>query len=167
MKEEIAMTNLLTQQNITFILSLIGSLGTAWTVIQSRVKMDFKLHFFGYSNNKQVVLAYMQFINKSRLPIAITDVNVIINDVPYPCSKLPTIASSSKHEWSGQIAIKDFYNIPFPLEIGSLGATSGFLVFEIPRDIYVPLSMPLTFLISTNRGKTLKRSLLSDQVYSE
>lgn len=86
---------IVTFENITFLLGLIGSVGTAWQVIQSRRKIRLSLPYFGYSAEKQLALAYIQFDNLSNSAVSITDISIVINGNIYPCDKLPTIVASS------------------------------------------------------------------------
>ena len=64
---------IVTFENITFLLGLIGSVGTTWQVIQSRRKIRLSLPYFGYSAEKQLALAYIQFDNLSNSAVSITD----------------------------------------------------------------------------------------------
>ncbi len=132
----------------------------------SRRRLSVKLSYFGYNKEKCIALANMQFTNKSRLAVSITDVHVNINGNFYPCKKHPVLASSTRHEWGGNVSVKDFYSIQFPLSMLALGGTGGYIVFDIPQGVDIPLSMPMTFLISTNRGRPFGVQLSPDQVYS-
>ena len=93
---------IITLENITFLLGLIGSVGTAWQVIQSRRKIRLSLPYFGYSAEKQLALAYIQFDNLSNSAVSITDVSIVINGITYPCNKLPTTVASSEREIGGK-----------------------------------------------------------------
>lgn len=157
---------LLSQSNITFALATFGSVGTVWNILQSRRKISLKLNYFGYNKQKRIALANIQIANKSRLPISVTDVRLKIGGNYYPCKKYPVLADSSKHEWGKNVSVKDFYSLQFPLSMLALGGTGGYLVFDVPQEIDVPLSKPLTFSVSTNRGRPFEVQLLPDQVYS-
>lgn len=159
-------SKLFTKDNITFALALFGSLGTAWNIFQSRRRLSIKINYFGHSSEKCIALANMQFSNKSRLPISISDVCVKVNNVYYSCKKRPVLADSNRHEWGKNVSVKDFYSVQFPLAMLALGGIGGYLVFDIPQGVDIPLSMPLTFLISTNRGRPFEVQLSPDQVYS-
>ena len=157
---------MLAKGNITFAFALFGSIGTAWNILQSRRRLCVKLSYFGYNKEKCIALANMQFTNKSRLAVSITDVHVNINGNFYPCKKHPVLAGSTRHEWGGNVSVKDFYSIQFPLSMLALGGTGGYIVFDIPQGVDIPLSMPMTFLISANRGRPFGTQLSPDQVYS-
>ena len=96
---------IITFENITFLLGLIGSAGTAWQVIQSRRKIHLSLPYFGYSADRQLALAYIQFDNLSNSAISITDISIVINGITYPCDKLPTTVASL----TGKSAEKPFH----------------------------------------------------------
>ena len=159
--------NYITLQNLTFILGLIGSIGTATNVINSRKNLKLKLRFWGTNQNKKISLAYVQFENKSNSPILITDVDLVIGNSSYPCQKLPTIAETSMHKIGKELSIHDFYNLPFPIQLVGLGGTSGYLVFDIPQCAELSLSNPVLLRVSTNRGRSKKYKLLPDQECSE
>ncbi len=156
---------LFTQSNVTFFLATFGSIGTAWNILQSRRKISIKLNYFGYNKEKKIALANIQIANKSRLPVAVTDISVKISQNYFPCKKYPVLADSSKHEWGKNVSVTDFYSVQFPMAMLALGGTGGYLVFDIPQEIDVPLSKPLTFSISTNRGRPFEVQLLPDRVY--
>lgn len=156
---------LLSKENITFALSVFGSIGTLWTIIQSRKNLDFKLHYFGYSKERKLALAYIQFVNKSRIPISITDVCLKIDRVVYPCKKIPSIAGTVLHKCFGTQSVDNFYSVQLPIFLSALGGTSCYLVFDIPQEYDTPLSTPVKITVSSNRGRTLEVELQPDQVY--
>lgn len=146
--------NCFTFQNLSFVLGLIGSLGTAWSILQNRKKIKLVILRADFDSAQRYII-HMQFLNLSRLPIAISDVCLQLNGVLYPCEKEPYIVSSSTHKRLGQVLIRDFYTQPFPLQLGGLGGMSSYLAFELPPDTYINPSTPLTLQISSNRGKVL------------
>lgn len=156
---------LLSKENTTFALSVFGSIGTLWAIIQSRKNLDFKLHYFGYSKERKLALAYIQFVNKSRIPISITDVSLKIGGILYPCKKIPAIADTVLHRCFGTQSLDNIYSIQFPISLSSLGGTSGYLIFDIPQEYDTPLPTPVKIAVSSNRGRTLEVELQPDQVY--
>lgn len=148
---------IVTFENITFLLGLIGSVGTAWQVIQSRRKIRLSLPYFGYSAEKQLALAYIQFDNLSNSAVSITDVSIVINGITYPCNKLPTIVASSDRKIGGKTVSSDsLYNMSLPVCLSGYGGSSGYFVFQIPLESVPPDSTHLTFLISTSRGSSFQ-----------
>ena len=126
---------IITFENITFLLGLIGSAGTAWQVIQSRRKIHLSLPYFGYSADRQLALAYIQFDNLSNSAISITDISIVINGITYPCDK------------------------------SGYGGSSGYFVFQIPSESAPLDSTCQLFLISSSRGSSFRVELKPDQEY--
>lgn len=157
---------IVTFENITFLLGLIGSVGTAWQVIQSRRKIRLSLPYFGYSAEKQLALAYIQFDNLSNSAVSITDVSIVINGITYPCNKLPTIVASLDRKIGGKIISSDIlYNMSLPVCLSGYGGSSGYFVFQIPLESVPPDSTHRTFLISTSRGSSFRVELKPDREY--
>ena len=157
---------IVTFENITFLLVLIGSVGTTWQVIQSRRKIRLSLPYFGYSAEKQLALAYIQFDNLSNSAVSITDVSIVINGNTYPCDKLPTTVASSERKIGGKIVSSNsLYNTPLPICLSGYGGSSGYFVFQIPLESAPPASTRQTLLISTNRGSSFRAELKPDQEY--
>nr|DAG18119.1 MAG TPA: hypothetical protein [Caudoviricetes sp.] len=157
---------IVTFENITFLLGLIGSVGTAWQVIQSRRKIRLSLPYFGYSAEKQLALAYIQFDNLSNSAVSITDVSIVINGITYPCNKLPTIVASLDRKIGGKTISSDIlYNMSLPVCLSGYGGSSGYFVFQIPLESVPPDSTHRTFLISTSRGSSFRVELKPDREY--
>jgi hypothetical protein len=157
---------IITFENVSFILGLIGSAGTAWQLFQSRRNLHLSLPYFGYSPEKQLALAYIQFDNLSNSVISITDVSIVINGITYPCNKLPTIVASSDRKIGGKTVSSDsLYNMSLPVCLSGYGGSSGYFVFQIPLESVPPDSTRRTFLISTSRGSSFRVELKPDREY--
>lgn len=157
---------IVTFENITFLLGLIGSVGTAWQVIQSRRKIRLSLPYFGYSAEKQLALAYIQFDNLSNSAISITDVSIVINGITYPCNKLPTIVASSNRKIGEKtVSSSSLYNMSLPVCLSGYGGSSGYFVFQIPLESAPSGSTHQRFLISTSRGSSFRVELKPDREY--
>ena len=163
MNFEYIKTILFTKENLTFALSVIGSVGTAINFFKSRKNLKLKLHFFGSSSEKQISLAYVQFENKSLSPILITDVCIIIGNVAYPCQKLPTVVQTASRKIGQENFYHDIYNLSFPIQIGGIGGTSGYLLFDIPELEIKSLQFPIILQVATNRGRSKKYRLYPDR----
>lgn len=157
------LTSIFTIQNVSFLLSFIGTVGTALNVINSRKNLKLKLRFFKADKDKKLALAYIQFENKSNSSILITDVNLIINDVPYPCQKLPEVVQTTFRKIGSENFYHEIYNIPFPIQLSGLGGTSGYLLFEIPQYVEEKDRPNITFQVATNRGRSKKYLLCPDR----
>lgn len=157
---------IITFENVSFMLGLIGSVGTAWQLFRSRRNLRLSLPYFGYSQEKQLALAYIQFDNLSNSAISITDVSIVIEGITYPCNKLPiTVASSDRRIGEKTVSYSSLYNMALPVCLSGYGGSSGYFVFQIPLES-VPLdSTHRTFLISTSRGSSFQAELKPDQEY--
>lgn len=156
------LSKIFTIDNITLALATFGSAGTAWNIIQNKKRIEL-IHEKTFFNKESGTLAVeLQFINKSRLPIAITDVCFLLDKKPISCEKEPRIAFSNAHQRFGEVLIKDFYTQSFPLQLGSLGGTSTVLVFELPPKTDIDFSTEKTFQVSSNRGRAVEKKLRLD-----
>lgn len=156
------MNALFSKENITFILATIGSVGTIYTLISkvflNRVKIE--LSVAEYIPAKDSVVLYMMFINKSHLPISITDVRLWNYLTVYSCEKTPHIVRIDTNKTTETIIYKEaIYTIPFPINLPSLSGTSGYLYFLIPQENFQCASKCLTVELSTNRHKKLQKTL--------
>lgn len=152
----------LTRDNITLVLSLIGSVGTITTWIVSYVKSrkNISIQIIKLTKPKNYLIIYAMLNNRSRLPITVESLSVIICDKKYTCSLLPkkVFETSTK---TGNIVKdhKEYYTLPFPINIPSLSGMSGYFLFDLPEEASQKLSTPLTMLIHSNRGKALEKKL--------
>lgn len=155
------MNQIITFENISFVLGLIGSAGTAWQVLKSRKNID--LFIANYAertvSGKNYLIIHTLFSNKSNAGISVFDVSIKINGIYYPCVKEPQLAVSSAHQRLGQVLIQDFYSPFFPLQMAGLGGTYAYLAFELEKDIHPDFSKPLILRVSTNRGKAIEKIL--------
>ena len=147
---------------LTFILALIGSLGTAYTVIMTfywhRISIDFNI--VEYCPAKDSLIVYMSFTNKSRLPVSITDVRIWSDCTPYSCTHTPEIVKFvTRTLGKTQTFQEAIHSLPLPINLPSLSGTSGFLYFQIPQGTFECDSKSLTVELSTNRHWTLKKTL--------
>ena len=157
---------IITFENVSFMLGLIGSAGTAWQLFQSRRNLHLSLPYFGYSQEKQLALAYIQFDNLSNSAISITDVSIVINGITYPCNKLPTIVASSNRKIGGKtVSSSSLYNMSLPVCLSGYGGSSGYFVFQIPLESAPSDSTHQRFLISTSRGSSFRVELKPDREY--
>lgn len=155
-----------TRDNLTFILACIGSFGTitGWIYTYVTTKKNFQIRVIAYNSKQNVALFYLAFENRSRLPISITALSVHIDGVYYPCKYIPQKVTSSQHTVNGKVVnFQDYFSIQFPIELGSLGSTSGYVLFVLPKGVRIPDAKTLTFLISSNRGKAIEKKLSLDQ----
>ncbi|KJJ77622.1 hypothetical protein [Clostridium sp. FS41] len=159
-------STLFTRENITFILAFIGSIGTisGWAYSFATSRKNIAVNVIAYKVRQDKALFYLSFTNKSRLPISITALSVQINGVYYPCRHIPQKVVSTQRAVNGKIVSSyDYFSIQIPIEIGSLGSTSGYVLFVLPKGVYIPDSKALNLQISSNRGKAIEMKLTLDQ----
>ena len=147
---------------LTFILALIGSLGTAYSVIMTfywhRVSID--CNIIEYCPTKDALIAYMSFINHSRLPISITDICIWNDGVLYNCVPTPEIVKFIDRKSNNEQFYKEaIHSAPLPINLPSLSGTSGYVYFLFPQENFQVSSKSLTVELSTNRHLTLRKTL--------
>lgn len=110
--------------------------------------------------NKNPLHIYFQFENRSELPISITRIRVLANSEWYDSEARNYLIEETSYK-VGKSTIKEKYiwNTILPVNLPSLGAVSGYLVFLIPPDTLSNNETVLTFEISTNRGKAVRKTL--------
>ncbi len=156
------MNKLFTRENVTFALSLFGSAGAFYTfvskMILNRVKIEVSI--IEYVPASDSVILYMMFVNKSHLPITITDVNIWNDSIVYSCSKSPKIVriDTNGSKITGMHK-ETIYTLPIPANLPSLSGTSGYLFFQIPQGNFRCDSKSLTVEISTNRHRKFQKTL--------
>lgn len=156
------MIEYLTRDNVTFILALIGSIGTAYSVIMTfywhRISIDFDI--VEYCPSKDALVAYMSFTNNSRLPISITDVRIWCDCIPYSCTHTPEIVKIVTRTLGKDKTFQEaIHSLPLPINLPSLSGTSGFLYFQIPQGTFECDAKTLTVELSTNRHLKLRKTL--------
>ena len=156
-------SSLLTKENITFVLSIFGSIGTFFTLMHTllinRKLIHMKIcgHIFG---DTKMLIIYASFENMSRLPISITDVCVKIDDILYPCVQPPIVAYEETKKVKGVVVShREQMSLSMPINLSSLGGSSGYICFEFPPNAFLSDSTELNFLVFSNRGKVLEKKL--------
>lgn len=149
-------------EKLSFILGLIGSIGTAYTVLMTlywnRIDIDF--YISDSSISAESVILYMVFTNKSRLPISITDVRIWNKGIPYSCLKEPVTVRVNTSRTKGTVMYKEpIKSVPFPINLPCLSGTSCYLYFQIPQGNFQCVSNSLTVELSTNRFRKLQKTL--------
>lgn len=155
-------TAIFTQENITLVLSIIGAISAVYTFITNIYWNRASVHAtivsrFIFDN---YLTLYVSFVNLSRLPISITSVSVIIDDVFY-CAEQSPVLIGIKGIRKGEI--KDFviprYSMAFPINLPSLAGSSGYLHFRFPRKILESSATELRVSLATNRKCSLQMTL--------
>ena len=147
-------SKIFTRDNITFVLALIGSLGTFFNGIKhflaSRVKFDVKIFDIRYSNG--IAQIYLDVRNLSINPIAISSISIKVDQKLYPCDLL-----QKKIRYSGDI----LYMTPlFPLNIAPQTSQQYFLEFLDVPDICITSGTTFYLSFDTNHGMITKSVIL-------
>lgn len=149
-------------QTFSFILALIGSLGTAYSVIMTfywnRISIDFSI--VEYVPTKDSLIVYMSFTNNSRLPISITDICVWDNDILYSCVHTPEIVKTFDRKLNNEHVYQEaIHSEPLPINLPSLSGTSGYVYFLFPQETFQVDAKSLTVELNTNRHAKLRKTL--------
>ncbi len=148
-----------TKDNITFALAVFGSLGTAYTLFAQKRKFSASIHYYNYQNRALVI--YVSFTNNSHLPISISNVSLVIDNICYPCVYVPTkVLDYTRRIGKEVICRKEIMSIQFPISLLALAGSSGYVYFDTLPDNYPDDATELILEVSTSRGKA-KRIKLS------
>lgn len=147
--------SLLTRENITLAIALLGAVGTVsgWIhkYFSNRKNLDVSLikAFEPYGS----LVLYVSFQNRSRLPISIDTIGIVFDNNVYQCepvSRAAYIARNNKEP------VSEIRTISFPINLSPLSGSSGFVEFVLSPDDLKKLSTRLTLQVSTNRGNPAK-----------
>lgn len=160
LEETLALFN---RENITLVLSIFGSLGTVFTIfyniVINRKNLNVRIVGYRYSDKKSLLL-YIAFENRSRLPISVTGINVMINGIWYSCAE-PPITVLNETFRTGKIVTShhEYKSLALPISLTSLGGTSGYVYFEFPEALFQTDATQLKFLINSSRGVVTEKTL--------
>lgn len=147
--------NLLTRENISLILSIIGSVGavSSWiyNYVTRRKNITFRIINHDYEIDDNYLSLYFHLTNNSELPITINEICIEQNSEEVCCSLVPDSFAC--------IGEEDITSVSFPLSVAPLCSCSGYLHFVFPHKIEEDFSKIQNFVIRTNRGKALKERL--------
>lgn len=159
------MLKILTRENITLFLSILGSVGTVsgwfyhWMV--NRKNLTFKVS--GHCVDNDGLFIYFQITNNSRLSITINAISLFLDNKEIYCRLTPdalyTIQHGSREE---RILLT-----AFPLSLAPLYGASGCTYFPFEPETKPPASNTLAFVIRTNRGRAIKTQLPLGEYLSE
>lgn len=159
------MSDFLTKENISFILGLIGSIGTAITFLKSFInsRINFSIESVSFHASDKGILSYLMFINKSNQPLTITAISICINGIYYPAvltseEVVHTVRRSGKEI----IGTHSEYSIPFPIVLSGQYATSGYVFFPLPKGTSVPSSKLWSVKVCTSKNKAIEKILRLD-----
>ncbi len=152
----------ITKDDVTFILALIGSIGTTtgWIYHWIHTRKNITFTIVGNQFSANGLLLYFQITNNALQTITINDISVLINDSEFHCSAMPVrVLEEIRRIGKETIDRKEYYSIKLPLTLSPLCGDSGYLNFSFHSEIQQPFPSKLTFVIRTNRGRALKKKL--------
>lgn len=152
----------LTRENITLIIAVFGAFGTIVTWISNycHARKNIDIQIIKIAHMENALMAYITIQNKSRLPISINCISAQIDGHSYSGFAVPPYTLNFKTYSADKITgTREYQSIPFPINLGSLSGTSGYIFFDTPKCDVESLSTPLTVLVSTNRGNLMKMKL--------
>lgn len=107
-----------------------------------------------------VTYVYLALENRSRLPIAVTSIDLVLNQSTYTCTALPTLVSSTTRRCKDTILkYAEEYSTSLPIRIQQLGAASILALFENMNQLPPDDATTLMLVIYTNRGKPVQMTL--------
>lgn len=153
--------SIFTRENITLAIALFGAIGTAISGILSffRSRKKISIQIIKISRLEKFMIAYIAMQNKSRLPISINDISIIINKRKYTGNSVPPLTLEYVIDSLDTPATRKHTTIQFPVNLGPLSGASGYICLDVPSDVSQKLSTPLTFEVSTNRGNSTRKKL--------
>lgn len=158
--------HLCTKENITFLIAIIGFIvsiiNLSYFFIIRKINLTVCFGNYGIKNyyqNKKILLIHYRFDNSSQLAIAITKIQILIDNNAYECDIRKNIAEKYERKRGSQLVCENItYTDILPINIPPLASCSGYLGFVIPPDIMSTHEKALTFRICTNRGRAIQKT---------
>lgn len=163
------MNNFLTKENITFALSIFGSIGTLFTFTYTywtkRRNLKVTIASAIYKTHLHQLILIVNFENRSQLPISVISTNLLFNKQLLKPLRYPKWVGYHKYSDGPEVVDRVFkYNLELPLNIDYLSALSGHILFDISEEDLQNLSTPATLQLRVSRGSALKISLKPNQI---
>jgi hypothetical protein len=147
-----------------FIISLINIVNY---FLSRRINLEIKITEFAFRNgckDTKRLFVHYQMNNKSKLPIAITDMQLLIQGHLY-IEDYNTHEVMAYHHTAKEInEYVPTYNEHLPINLPMLSSRAGYLVFAIPEDIAECVHKDLTFQIRTNRCKEVQKTFALNEL---
>lgn len=111
------------------------------------------------------MLVYVHITNNSMQTISINDIGILIDKAEFHCSSVPVkVMEITTRTGKEIISHEDYFSMKFPITLAPLCGDSGYLNFECEIEIPKPYPSNLTFVIRTNRGRAMKKTLSLNMV---
>ncbi len=146
-----------TKENFTLAIALVGAIGTiaswVYAFLSTRKRLAFKL-VSSYTKNNTFI-SFVMIENKSRLPISINAISLILNEDTIMCGQIPTkileITNRSGQEVTDR---RKIFTMQFPISLAALSGASGYIFFEL-KGQEINNEEKLLTMLGTNRGKPI------------
>lgn len=152
---------------VTLVIAVLGvvlsvaNFVVSWLSQRRRLRIRVEHALFSEST----LVLFVQFENQSRLPVAITRIRLKHEGAFVDCEAIPKVVLEKSRSDGGVVyERKIFYSEQIPVSISSLGAASGFVLFENLQKPFPPFATHATLLIATNRGAEFETSLSLRQI---
>lgn len=157
--------SIFTRENITLAIALFGAIGTALSGIlnffHSRKRISIQI--IKICRLKDFIIAYIAIQNKSRLPISINDISLIINKEKYTGNSVPPHSLRHTNSTTDIPTDREHFTMQFPVNLGALAGASGYIRLDVPEEVSQTLSTHLIFQVATNRGSSIRKKLEREQ----
>lgn len=158
-----------TKDAITLILAIIGAVGTFtnyfFSYLAKRKNLKITVARIALKIPINTLVVSLCFENKSQLPISITSISFLVDEIETMPCKYPELVEEHYVERKGVLVNSKFlYNLNLPLDIQQLGAASGHILLDISQEKLQNLSTPLIVQVHSTRGKVQKITLPLDQI---
>jgi hypothetical protein len=140
---------------------------TSWILyfVSNRRKVLVRVKKYTFKQN--FCLLWLSFENYSRLPISVTRLFLLFKDEVIECETIPqtVFENTSKR---GEVILKHEIekSLELPIQLDSLGAKSGFILFQSGQVHPEKPPILLTLRVCTNRGTIKKLELPLAQAHS-
>lgn len=164
----ISILSMFTFGNVTFVLSLIGSIGTIshWFINYRNNKVNFDIILRGYRivGDNDGLLLYLSISNNSHLPVSINNIYLEFNSIQIQCSQVPRLVLENTRRTNGVIkSHNEYYSMSLPISLSQLLGCSGYVYFPLGQQDCIDASIPLTVVFSANRSKNIRKILQLDK----
>ena len=135
---------------IISIINLISNIKSNWK------KLDIGMNNYTHSlvDDKEFYIFNIELINKSRLPISISEMIIEINKKEYKINKAPKLlAERDRKRGKEIIRHAEVHSVAFPINLQGLSSQQAFIVMNGPKSIDDKKNK---VIINTNRGKIVK-----------
>ncbi len=150
------------QLNLTTVIAIAGLVISSATAIHGLLskRKNIRVRVLSLDAYKDTMFLTLSFENLSQLPIAITNIQYIGKSGNFNCTPIPTKTSEIATSRGDQVLEhRTTYSERVPIQLTSLGAFSGIILFEKLPEIPETNAKSLSFQIYTNRGKAIQKTL--------